>query len=186
MKLASHNSLTYLKPKYWFMCLFQWLYRCQSKTIDEQYAAGVRYFDFRISFDRQGMAHFRHGLVVFKASEKDIHKILENLNTHKDVVVRFVLEWSSSIEDKYLFITLCKEVQEAYKNIKFTSGEYIKTKEILYDFGTQIKNPVHERYSSVVGSKLNGLWPWRFAKKNNEKYLEEFKGKRCYLMLDFI
>lgn len=186
MILASHNSMTYLKPKYWVLRLFRWIYRCQTKTIEEQYEAGVRYFDFRISFDHNGIPRFRHGLVVFKSSDVFILNILKWLNEKDDVIIRMVFEKDLHPEDSTIFKVFCQEVQEAYKNITFTCGENVKTKEVLYNFGTTVKLPVYERYSSVIGSKLNGLWPWKFAKENNEKFINEYKNKDCYLMIDFI
>ena len=186
MILASHNSLTYLKPKYWIMNLFKWFYRCQTKTIEEQYLAGVRYFDFRICFNKFGIPKFRHGLTEFKTDGKELFNILEYLNQYKDIVIRVVLEKVKDSTDYDLFRMLCQEIQEKYVNIKFCCGEYKKTKEVIYDFKTTIEIPIYEKYSSVIGSKLNDIYPYGFAKKHNQDYINQYKEQNCYLMLDFI
>ena len=48
MKLGSHNSLTYLKPKKWYMCFFRFVAQCQSKSYEEQFESGIRMFDVRL------------------------------------------------------------------------------------------------------------------------------------------
>lgn len=52
MKLASHNSMTYLPIKKWWLKPFRFIAQCQNKTIEEQYQAGVRMFDIRIAFNK--------------------------------------------------------------------------------------------------------------------------------------
>jgi hypothetical protein len=42
MILASHNSLTYCKPQWYFKPL-AWIGRCQDKTIEKQYELGEYY-----------------------------------------------------------------------------------------------------------------------------------------------
>lgn len=186
MILASHNSLTYLKPKNPLAYLFRWMYRCQKKTIQEQYVAGVRFFDFRLSYDRNGNLEFRHGLVPFKTPKNMLDSILKYLNATNDVTIRVVLERSKWGADDILFELDCKRMEYLYTNIRFTCGENVKTKEVVYEFKRHSDKPVYEKYSSVLGSKLNGAWPWRFAKKHNKEFIEEYKDKDCYLMMDFI
>ena len=48
MKLASHNSLSYIKPKKWWEKLINFTSKCQSYDIETQYEYGVRLFDIRI------------------------------------------------------------------------------------------------------------------------------------------
>ena len=36
-KIGSHNSMTYLPPKKWYMYPFKFVAKCQSSTIEEQY-----------------------------------------------------------------------------------------------------------------------------------------------------
>lgn len=186
MILASHNSLTYLSPKNPLAYLFRWMYRCQKKTIQEQYRDGVRYFDFRLSYDKRGNLEFRHGLVAFKTPKNKLNSILKYLNATNDVTIRVVLERCKEDVDNTLFILECRSMEYKYPNIRFVCGENVKTKEVVYQFKNKEDKPVYEKYSSVIGSKFNGAWPWLFAHKHNKGFIEEYKDKDCYLMLDFI
>lgn len=49
--LASHNTLTYLRPRRSIMRLFAWLWRCQVKSLPDQIRAGIRYADIRVRYD---------------------------------------------------------------------------------------------------------------------------------------
>lgn len=64
--IGSHNSLTYLPVKQWYLKPFGWMARCQSKTLNEQfYIYGVRLFDFRVRFDKDGGIIHAHGPFKF-------------------------------------------------------------------------------------------------------------------------
>lgn len=63
MELGSHNSLTYLPVKQWYLKPFKWVAKCQSKTIDEQFCDyGVRLFDIRVKFNN-GEPVVAHGFM---------------------------------------------------------------------------------------------------------------------------
>ena len=72
MILASHNSLTYYKPQ-WYLRPLAWIGRCQSKTIQEQYELGVRYFDIRIKYDDY-TAISGHFLIIILMYNKNYSK----------------------------------------------------------------------------------------------------------------
>lgn len=63
MIIGTHNSMTYLPPKKWWGYLLIPFWRCQSKTFEEQWNAGVRCFDLRITFENDGTPVFAHGIV---------------------------------------------------------------------------------------------------------------------------
>ena len=46
--IGSHNSFTHLASDSSLNNKFTWLWRCQDKTVVEQYEAGVRFFDIRV------------------------------------------------------------------------------------------------------------------------------------------
>lgn len=186
MKLATHNSLTYLKPKYWWMKLFKFCYQCQDRTIENQYVDGVRYFDFRFSFDSNRHLEFRHKLIPFKSSFFKLEDILTYLNTRNDkVYIRVVLEKNTKDTDPYDFRVLCELIQQQYENITFLCGEDVKTKKVIYDFKNGYGPQVVEKYSSVTGKLIDGLWPRRWAKKHNQEIYETYKDTDKYLMIDF-
>lgn len=187
MILASHNTMTYLPPKKWWMKIFKSIYQCQNKTLAEQLEEGVRYFDIRISFDKFDNPEFRHGLINFKGNPYDV---LSYLNKYGErIIVRVVLE---RIKDELDFITFrnfCSKIVKEYLNILFVCGEYKKTKEAIYPFNqyTGILGPsVVEMYGSVRGKGLERIFPKLYAKKYNERLINAYENDYRYLMLDFI
>lgn len=90
MVLGTHNSMTYLPLKKWYMYPFRFMSKCQSKNIDEQYKSGARIFDLRISFTKRGEVEFRHGMTSYKGN---VLKTLSYLNSLKDdIKIRLMLE----------------------------------------------------------------------------------------------
>lgn len=174
MILASHNTMTYLPPKKWWMKIFKPIYQCQDKDIKQQLDKGVRYFDIRIAFDKWGNPEFRHGLVAFKGNVYDIMDLLPD-----GVVCRIVLERVTDELDYTLFINFCKHIKNKYPNIIFTCGEYKKTKEVIYDFGQYV--PVVEMYGSVRGEGLERIFPKLYAKRHHWELFSD-----DYLMIDFV
>lgn len=62
--LGSHNSLTYLPCRKWWMYLINWAAKCQSKTLSRQFHDGVSYFDFRVRF-KNDQPVIAHGLIEY-------------------------------------------------------------------------------------------------------------------------
>lgn len=184
--LASHNSFTYLKPKRWYMKPFNFMSKCQSKGIREQYNDyNVRLFDLRVAFDKHLNPYIRHGIMNY--GYKDVEASLSFLNSRNDTIyVRVILENNSrEYNDKQStsFYNYCKYLQDKYPNIKFLDGvrkfDWVR----LYDFGNNYPS-MDADFSSVKGSKIDDLWPWLYAKKHNKKAIENCKSK--YLMIDFV
>jgi hypothetical protein len=80
--IGTHNTMTYLKAKNPLYEAISCWWRCQNKTLDDQIAAGVRWFDIRVVFNpRPGgpLWTFAHGAVDLKyKTDEDIpqHNIL--------------------------------------------------------------------------------------------------------------
>lgn len=201
MKLGSHNSLTYLKPRKWWMYLYIPFAKCQSKTIEEQYEAGARYFDFRIRFDSKGPKNdiiVAHGLMEYKLSGAKLYEILDYLNrkawsTPKQIHVRMLYEMSSGYlggdhdagEDS--FIEYCKYIQTKFKSINFCGGQR------KYDWAQLVKLGTHpmsiDLYSSRTWTILDDWCPWIYAKLMNKKNYKKYKGmepKDGFMLMDFI
>lgn len=93
--IGSHNTFTFLSPKHKFFNLFKWLWRCQDKTIDEQYKAGVKYFDIRVSSGYK----FAHGLVTLDTDYMLLGYILTYIkNTFPNAKCRIILERGNTKE----------------------------------------------------------------------------------------
>ena len=68
--IGSHNTFSYLPAKHWWVTILKPWYKCQNKTIYEQYNSGVRYFDVRVRYinDKWCLVHNK---IVFNASIND-------------------------------------------------------------------------------------------------------------------
>ena len=185
MKLATHNSLTYLEPKCWFLKLFKFCYQCQDKSIHQQINDGVKYFDFRISFNSLRSLEVRHKLIAFKCDYSDFMELLMMMNHKKDLVIRMVLEKNTKETDEEDFRIICKYIEEHFKNIKFCCGEDVHSKKVIYQFKNGGGPSVIEKYSSVTGKLIDGLWPKKWAKKHNKEIFEANKNSDKFLMIDF-
>ncbi len=90
--IGTHDSLTYLKSNF-FNELFSFVWRCQKKTLDEQYAENVRFFDIRITLKNKHWT-FCHD----KATLKDFSFLsIDNLckyfsEKYPDAYFRIILE----------------------------------------------------------------------------------------------
>lgn len=182
MILGTHNSMTYLKPKKWYLYPFQFMARCQSKSIEEQYSKyGVRLFDIRVSYNKNKEIEFRHGLMAYKGC---VHSVFRWLNSQKEPVkVRFSLEVTKpDPEQEKLFTQDCKAFKEFYPNIEFYGGGRKYDWKCLYDFNSS-PCMITEIYSSGQAPLIDDLFPYLYAKRHN-------KGAKKidteYLMLDFV
>lgn len=177
MILGSHNSMSYLPVRKWWMKPFAWVARCQHKDICEQYDSGVRLFDLRVAFGRNGKLHFRHGLIGYKG---DVNQVLWLLNSWGDVTVRIILEERNSDWDS-VFRYYVSLWEQSYPDIKFVCG--------VRKYGwtqlcglPQIENEMLQWCASMQGGKLCALYPWRWAKRHAEVPHSE----RMYLLKDFV
>lgn len=194
--LGSHNSLTYLPCRKWWMYLINWAAKCQSKTLTSQFHDNVRYFDFRVRFDKDGKPVIAHGLIEYKGNIEDYILILNELAKHFDetVFVRFVLEFNKEPKDWFrqsmLLNNLLQEFRGKYHNLTY---DYSMTKWNEQDLIRYNPNMIYlfHRYSSTLRWK-RFLWiPYWYAKLHNKKIKETWKieledKEQRVLMLDFI
>ena len=180
MNLGTHNSMTYLNPKKWYLYPFQFIARCQSLTIKEQFEKGVRLFDIRISYTKDKELEFRHGALAYKG---DVLSILDWLNSQNTPIkIRILLE--SFKEDpitESLFVKDIYKFQTLFPNLSFFEGRR------KYDWKQLIPLPtleVAQLVSSMQGNKIDDLWPWLYAKLHNKKNLK--KQYNTDILIDFI
>lgn len=183
--IGTHNSMSYLPPRRWWHRLMLPFARCQSKTIDEQLAAGARCFDLRVSFDRNGMAQFRHGWCRFGGDT--VTGVLTRLQQYGEpIYVRLILEEPPSVwnavkkalglkvaqkpdpVNEYYFPRRCALYQKTYKGLTFIGGNRKYDWAQLHDFGTG-DIPLHQRVSSMDSKATwwQRLLPWLYARKHN-------------------
>lgn len=180
MKLASHDSMTYLKPKKWYMYPFRFMARCQSKTIKEQYEDyGIRYFDLRVRYNEEASPEFAHGIMVYKG---DVKEILEYLNSKgEEVWIRFILEVDGGEE---WFIMDCKNFEEQYPNLRFHCGRRKSDWKVIYKFKNE-EPSLDQKISSMTWKIWDDWFPYLYAKHMNHKNIEQGTDKD-YLMIDFL
>lgn len=192
--IGTHNSMSYLPPRRWWHRLMLPFARCQNKTIDEQLAAGARCFDLRISFDRHGMVHFRHGWCRF-GGDRTIGNVLKQLQHYgKPVYVRLILEEPLTLRNvikqalglkvaqkpdaanEYYFPRRCALYQKLYKDITFLGGNRKFDWAQLYDFGTG-DIPLHQWVSSMDGNApwWQKLLPRLYAAKHNAANMQNLQ-----------
>lgn len=184
MKIGTHNSMSYLPPKKWYIYPFRFIARCQSKTIKEQYEKyGARMFDLRIAFDKNGTPEFRHGIMRYKG---DVYSVLEYLNSLQDkIYIRLTLETrkQSDIQEE-VFIAFCSEVERNYPYLKFFNGTRKYDWKKLYTFKT--KEPSITQLTSSMTWKIWDDWyPWIYARIMNKRNITNYK-KKGWLLVDFI
>lgn len=125
MNIGSHNSLSYLRPKKWWMRLFHFMARCQDIDFVDQYILGARVFDLRISFDRKhfGKVQVRHGAMEFDIPTSFLNLFYYYLNSAGDCYLRVILEFNKEPKDieyqEQKFRTYCEQLENKYKHIKF-------------------------------------------------------------------
>ena len=86
--LGSHNTMTYAEPRCRLAGLLAPLWRCQDKTVFQQYDAGVRFFDLRVARTREGW-RFAHGLATLRPR---VHDTIRAIEAREDAYYRVVLE----------------------------------------------------------------------------------------------
>lgn len=182
MELGTHNSMTYLKPKKWFLYPFQFIARCQSKTIQQQYEDyNVRLFDIRIKYNKDGDPEFRHGSMAYKG---DVYETLNYLNS-KNVPIKIRILLETKKEDslnEIFFIKDLNRFKELYPNLTFYEGRRKFDWKKIVDIPTL---DVKQIVSSMDDKKLNDLWPWLYAKKHNRENLLNCSEDETVL-IDFI
>lgn len=181
MNLGTHNSMTYLKPKHWYLYPFRFIAQCQSLTLEEQYNQGVRHFDLRVYYTKDGTPEFKHGMMTYKG---DVLHYLKWLNDRPEpVYCKFWLETKkNNPQQEQWFKFDCEFFEERYTNIRFYGGKN-KKGDTLYQFKNN--EPDHEAcFASLQLPLIDDLYPKRYAKKHNKEAKENCK--KDLLILDFI
>lgn len=192
-RIMSHNTWSYLPVRQWWLRPFRRLAQCQEVNDTEQLSLGVRGFDLRVRFDRDGTPHFAHGLMEYTG--QDVYDTLEYLNrigfgVDPKFSVRVLLEttpltlrYERSFQ-KYQFWKFCDTCKDRYRNLHFWGGwPRDEWRGKVYAFCT-IEPNVHEAHASVSGCRLNVLRLRSWAQRHNAAILQEHPAG--YVMIDYI
>ena len=84
--IASHNTFSYLTPRYKIFNFFEGFWRCQELNINEQLDNGVEYLDVRVRYTFDGKVRLCHGIVDYGNEYDSLAELVENCinnNIHK-------------------------------------------------------------------------------------------------------
>lgn len=183
MKIGTHNSMSYLRPKKWYMYLFRFIAKCQQVDIKKQYELGARMFDLRIGYDKNSKLEFRHGRMTFKGNVEEALKFLNTRRTK--CYIRLILEIKKDdLSQELLFIKDCRKWESEYKKLVFFCGRRKYDWEIIYKFKTP-EPIINQLVSSMTWKKLDDWYPWIYARLMNRKNISEYNSKD-WLLIDFI
>ena len=209
--IGSHNCYTYLKSTNIFINLFKIFWRCQDKTIDEQYYdKQVRYFDIRIRkkhflFNKNKFKwQIAHGNAKFNVIFNSITDLFKYMSKHYPLAIyRIVLEHCSDIEVKQFkkeiepyIINDGRELKNyeykcAWLGIKKPWTKLYKNDKLqpnIIDYSCKIFNikPELSLWQNIKLFKINQIIkPW--AKKNNPILTkEQIKDNNICYFMDYV
>lgn len=106
--IGSHDTFTYLEPTCELYGLATRWWRTQCKTIEEQYAFGVRFFDIRVCLS-YGKWKLCHGLATLNKSFFSIRYICDYMNDKfPDAIYRIVLERGNKDKETFFINSIVK------------------------------------------------------------------------------
>lgn len=188
--LGSHNSFSYLPVKHWWIAILKPWYKCQNKTIYEQYNSGIRYFDVRVRYinDKWCLVHNK---IVFNASINDtlLSFIFSNKCSDSDIrYIRIILDERKCPENsQYLIDKFIEFIKKLYSMMAYWNIN-IHIDPIIYwqwknPFKGKAITPIIEDHSSVKTKWyqyiLGTKW---YANKIKHKYNEYKKSDNIYLV----
>ena len=197
MKLASHNTFTFLTPRTWWMRLLAFTARCQRVNFDKQLDCGAQMFDVRVRFKGSGVPIICHGLIEYQEYLPVTDSLLYlNYCCKRDDIhyyCRIVLE-TKHPDDFQLqsFRALCKAYQDTFQDIVFFGGNDRSDwscQHPVYDFGTPMPD-IDEKHASTTAlfprfPRLDDLWPWLYARLFNHRNIQAGTTHE-WLMIDFV
>lgn len=180
--IGSHDTFTYLKST---SCIYnhatKW-WRTQCKSIDEQYAFGVRFFDIRVCRDKDKW-RLCHGAANLKMTFSNIKYICDFMDMKcPTALYRIILE-KGDYKDERKFIDEAQGLCSKYTNLwrvdikssKVWMGEVDNNNEKLYKMGYKFalvntwEEPAYELHGNVTTSN--------FYKTNLKKEVQKINGR---------
>lgn len=205
MKLGSHNTMTYLRPKVFWQRLLPFIGRCQSVDYKVQHSLGAVGYDLRLFWDDDGKLEYRHGFLRFPAD--NIDEVLSYAESN-NIIVRVLLEVRSynkplisNIDElRSRFKAYCSEIEEKYPSILFFGGQESGSGEKLYTFKNDMGNlAIEELHSSVTSlfkshnkflRMIDDLFPIIYSLIKNEKNIRAYQNNKdkenTYLYVDYV
>lgn len=205
MKLGSHNTMTYLRPKVFWQRLLPFIGRCQSVDYKVQHSLGAVGYDLRLFWGDDDKLEYRHGFLRFHAD--NIDEVLSYAESN-NIIVRVLLEVRSynkplisNIDElRSRFKAYCSDIEKKYPSIIFFGGQESGSGEKLYTFKNDTGNlAIEELHSSVTSlfkshnkflRMIDDLFPIIYSLIKNEKNIRAYQNNKdkenTYLYVDYI
>nr|DAE85491.1 MAG TPA: hypothetical protein [Caudoviricetes sp.] len=174
--LGAHNANTYMKPRKWWMRLINFTSKCQKLSIEEQFEHGVRYFDFRIRYDKEsGLFLNCHGLVEYTDSVNQVVLLLSIfacINKTETIYIRFVYDdtFNNNIDDSDLTDLFINQIYPILRNNKYIIWELIKKSSWEHiDSNHRPQPAIVDCFKNYRGYKWIPC-PQRYISKHKEHY----------------
>ena len=191
--LGSHNTMTYLPPRFLIFKPFSFLWKCQDKSLFEQIEKGVKYLDIRVRYDRKNKVYrFAHGIVDLKHSGFNSIRSLCNYLTADNVNYRIILERGNE-KDKQRFISEIKLIScsKTYDNFVYggiktpwmTVFKNIKFNHSLKDYSYV---PFYTDKFPFRLNKIKLTTIKQHAKQNNPKIDANILKDDCFHSMDYV
>ena len=170
---ASHNSATGERPLNFWAKWFGCIARCQTKTLTEQYFAGVRLFDIRVRYDKHGVLRCCHGLAEYDMTLRDAFRTLNRLRSDRMAWVMVTYEGSLSQSLRHQLI---EDVREEYSSPRtyFALGNIsVKKPEWTIISLNTLQPEYKHNYTKIVGWKVLLPFPRLWYRLNPPKPVKD-------------
>lgn len=186
--IGTHNSMTYLPPRRWWLKPFTFLWRCQDKTIEEQKKLGVTYLDIRIRLDSiKDKWFFCHGIVDVGKGFNNIGEVIEYLES-TGCEYRLILErGNDSIKGLFIHeikanINIAKHM--VYAGIKKPWTTVLNIKSYLTIDYSYV--PFYTGKRPENASKFNLTTIKKYAKKHNPVINKGLINSKIIYFMDYV
>lgn len=152
---ASHNSLTFAKPRKVWQWLFNPFSKCQRVNLEKQIEEGARFFDIRTRLTDDGKFIACHGLVEYKISVLRQIRLLEQ---HK-CYYRVILE--DKVGGKHCTADDLNELESLFCSADYPHCVYVARKSDLnkiYNVHCDFKPTEHTRHHWTYGKPFIPRW----------------------------
>lgn len=193
--VGSHNSFTFKNATCKLYNVFKSFWRCQDKSLHEQYDAGVRFFDLRVFRKDERHWSLAHGLVNLYGGYDTIYTLMFYMMTQfPDAHFRVVLEKGDSNVEKIFedevadAITALADRVHLYQAIIKSNWKILYTSNQEFIFHDFCYTPVLSGESfwyNVKHFKLSSIK--KYAKKHNPGITQEMKNDETNIyFMDFV
>lgn len=190
--IGSHNSMTYLQPRYWIFRPFAFLWRTQTKNLKEQIKEGVDYVDIRVRLDNNCDWRLCHGIVDLKAKFSTIASLMDYIHLNLGIKKsRLLLEHddNTSVEAFLTAIKILLEYSPYADNITFIgikrSWRVIKNEDPdIVDYSYVPYQTGRRFWWNLRHMKISTISRW--AKKHNPQITDQMKQSYTVHFMDMI